>query len=67
MTLLLTILAMLLLGGETIRGFLLVLLVGIVSGTYSSVGVAAQLLVAWDEGDFDRHGRTLRRPARSSG
>ncbi|MFA7296514.1 MAG: protein translocase subunit SecF [Dehalococcoidia bacterium] len=53
-TVLLTILAMLLLGGETIRAFLLVLLVGIVSGTYSSIGVAAQLLVAWDEGDFDR-------------
>lgn len=54
MTVLLTILAMLLLGGETIRSFLLVLLVGIVAGTYSSVGIAAQLLVAWDEGDFDR-------------
>lgn len=53
-TVLLTILAMLLLGGESIRAFLLVLLVGIVSGTYSSIGVASQLLVAWDEGDFDR-------------
>jgi len=31
-----------------------VLLVGVISGTYSSIGVAAQLLVAWEEGDFNR-------------
>ena len=65
-TVLLTILAMLLLGGETIRAFLLVLLVGIVSGTYSSIGVAAQLLVAWDEGDFDRLLGRKRAPARAT-
>ena len=53
-TVLLTIMAMLLLGGASIREFLLVLLVGIVSGTYSSVGVAAQLLVSWEVGDFPR-------------
>lgn len=53
-TVLLTVLALLLLGGASIREFLLVLLVGIISGTYSSVGVAAQLLVAWEEGDFER-------------
>ncbi|RLT27270.1 MAG: protein translocase subunit SecF [Chloroflexi bacterium] len=61
-TVLLTVVAMLLLGGESIREFLLVLLVGIISGTYSSIGVAAQLLVSWEEGDFARlFGR--RRPA----
>ena len=65
-TVLLTILAMLLLGGETIRAFLLVLLVGIVSGTYSSIGVAAQLLVAWDEGDFDRLLARKREAARAT-
>ena len=53
-TVLLTIVAMLLLGGASIREFLLVLLVGIISGTYSSVGVAAQLLVSWEVGDFAR-------------
>lgn len=53
-TVLLTVLALLLLGGVTIQSFLLVLLVGVISGTYSSIGVAAQLLVAWEEGDFDR-------------
>jgi preprotein translocase subunit SecF len=30
------------------------MLVGLVSGTYSSVFIAAQLLVSWDEGDFSR-------------
>ena len=53
-TLLLTVLALLLLGGVTIQSFLLVILVGVVAGTYSSVGVAAQLLVAWEGGDFGR-------------
>jgi preprotein translocase subunit SecF len=53
-TVLLTILAMLLLGGVTIQSFLLVLLVGVIAGAYSSVGVAAQLLVSWENGDFAR-------------
>ena len=53
-TLLFTVLALLLLGGVTIQSFLLVILVGVVAGTYSSIGVAAQLLVAWEEGDFGR-------------
>lgn len=50
----LTVVAMLLIGGATIQNFLIVLLVGIISGTYSSIGVAAQLLVAWEKGDFGR-------------
>ncbi|WP_322794995.1 protein translocase subunit SecF [Tepidiforma sp.] len=56
----LTIVAMLLIGGETIRNFLLVLLVGIVAGTYSSIGVAAQVLVAWENRDLARFWRKLR-------
>lgn len=56
----LTIVAMLLIGGETIRNFLLVLLVGIVSGTYSSIGVASQLLVAWENRDLARLWRRIR-------
>jgi preprotein translocase subunit SecF len=54
------VVAMMLIGGETIRNFLLVLLVGIVAGTYSSICVAAQLLVAWENGDFGRFFRRLR-------
>ncbi|MEX2237433.1 MAG: protein translocase subunit SecD [Dehalococcoidia bacterium] len=52
LTVVLTIVAMLLLGGQAIREFLLVLLIGIISGTYSSVFVASQLLVSFDRGDF---------------
>ena len=53
-TLLFTILALLWLGGPTIGSFLLVLLVGVVAGAYSSVAIAAQVLVSWDEGDASR-------------
>lgn len=60
-TLLLTVLAMLLLGGVTIREFLLVILVGVVAGMYSSIGIAAQLLVAWDQGELGRWLRLGRR------
>ena len=53
-TLVVTIGALLLLGGVTMQSFLLVLLIGVVSGTYSSIFVAAQLLVSWEEGDVLR-------------
>ena len=53
-TLLLTLLALMLFGGATIREFLLVLLVGVIVGTYSSIGVASQLLVAWEKGGILR-------------
>ncbi len=62
----LTVVAMLLIGGVTIRNFLIVLLVGIVSGTYSSVGIAAQLLVAWENKDLQRFWRRLRGGGRGS-
>jgi preprotein translocase subunit SecF len=51
-TLFLAILALVLLGGETIQDFLITMLVGLLFGTYSSIFVAAQLLVAWEEGDL---------------
>jgi preprotein translocase subunit SecF len=57
----LTVVAMLLIGGDTIQNFLIVLLVGIVSGTYSSIGIASQLLVAWENNDLGRAFRRLRR------
>lgn len=53
-TLVLTVVALLLIGGATIQNFLLVLLVGVIAGVYSSVGVAAQLLVVWDKGEMQR-------------
>jgi preprotein translocase subunit SecF len=54
MTVVLTLLALLLIGGPTIRDFVLVLLIGIISGTYSSIAIASQLLVVWQNGTFAR-------------
>jgi preprotein translocase subunit SecF len=54
-----TVTAMLLIGGETIRDFLLVLLVGVVAGTYSSIFIAAQLLVVWERNDVGRFFRRI--------
>ncbi len=52
--------ALLLLGPPTIRTFALALLLGVVSGTYSSIFNAAQILVAWHEWDAKRKGRPAR-------
>jgi preprotein translocase subunit SecF len=49
-TLLFTLLALILFGGQTIREFLWVLLIGVIVGTYSSIGVATQVLVVWEKG-----------------
>lgn len=51
-TTLLTLFAVLVLGGATIQHFMLTLIVGIVSGAYSSIFNATALLVAWDEGSL---------------
>ena len=48
------IMAMLLFGGQSLRDFLIVLLLGVIVGTYSSVFIAAQVLVSWDEGALQR-------------
>lgn len=50
LTVLLTLLALLLFGGPTIRNFVLILTIGLLSGTYSSIFNAAQLLVVWQNG-----------------
>ena len=54
LTLVFAILALLLMGGGSIRDFLLAMLIGTVAGTYSSIFFAAQILVSWDEGDLPR-------------
>jgi preprotein translocase subunit SecF len=46
-TVVLVLLSLFLFGGETLRGFVLALLIGIVSGTYSSIFNASPLLVVW--------------------
>ncbi|HIQ06053.1 MAG TPA: protein translocase subunit SecF, partial [Anaerolineae bacterium] len=58
-------LALILFGGVTIRGFVTTLLVGIISGTYSSIFNASQLLVVWEHGEVGQFLRRLfgRQPA----
>ncbi|MEK7178617.1 MAG: protein translocase subunit SecF [Patescibacteria group bacterium] len=46
-TVLLTLLALYIFGGEILRYFILALMVGIFSGTYSSIFIASPLLVSW--------------------
>ncbi len=55
------IMAMLLFGGQSLRDFLIVLLLGVIVGTYSSIFIAAQVLVSWDEGALQRITRRLPR------
>jgi preprotein translocase subunit SecF len=57
-TAVLVLVALILLGGETIRDFVTIMAIGIISGTYSSIFIASQLLVSWDEGDFRNPLRT---------
>lgn len=49
LTVVFVLVALLLFGGETIRWFVVALLVGIISGTYSSIFNATALLVWWEE------------------
>ena len=53
-TLVVALIALFLIGGVTIRPFVLVLLVGAVAGTYSSIAVASQIVVLWEEGSIQR-------------
>lgn len=53
-----TLTALALLGGVTVRIFVVTLLIGILSGTYSSIFNASPLLVVWENGEI---GSFLRR------
>ncbi len=52
LTVMITLLAMVLLGGTTIRHFVMILLIGVFSGTYSSIFNAASILVVWENKDW---------------
>jgi len=54
LTTLLVLLALLLLGGATIHNFVLALTIGIIAGTYSSIFIAAPLVVLWERGELGR-------------
>ncbi|NDJ52740.1 MAG: protein translocase subunit SecF [Chloroflexi bacterium] len=44
--------SILLFGGDTVRQFITILLVGLLCGTYSSIFTAVPLLVAWEKGEL---------------
>jgi preprotein translocase subunit SecF len=52
LTVLLTLLALLLFGGVTTQHFVTILLVGVLSGTYSSIFNAAPILVVWENREW---------------
>jgi len=62
LTVIFTLLALVLFGGGSTRLFVLALLIGIISGTYSSIFNASQLLVAWENGEIQRVFRRLTGP-----
>ncbi len=59
----LTVLALFVFGGEVLKGFSFALVVGILIGTYSSIAVAAPMLVAYQEWRAGKSGRVAVVPA----
>jgi preprotein translocase subunit SecF len=55
----LTVLSLYLFGGEVLHGFSFALVIGIIIGTYSSIAVAAPMLVAYQEWRAQRGRRSL--------
>ena len=58
----LTVLSLYIFGGQVLNGFSFALVVGILIGTYSSIAIAAPMLVAWQEWRTKR-GKTVVLPA----
>ena len=61
----LTVLALFLFGGEVLHGFSLALVIGILIGTYSSIAIAAPILVAYQDWRIDKGKRPVGMPAKA--
>ena len=61
----LTVLALFLFGGEVLRGFSLALVIGILIGTYSSIAIAAPILVAYQDWRAERGQKPIAMPVRT--
>ena len=61
----LTVLALYLFGGEVLRGFSLALVIGILIGTYSSIAIAAPILVAYQDWRISKGKRAAAMPVRA--
>lgn len=59
------IIAILLFGGESIKQFIAILFIGLLTGTYSSLFIAVPLLVSWQKGEipFVNRQRALPQPS----
>ena len=62
----LTVLSLYLFGGEVLRGFSLALVIGILIGTYSSIAVAAPMLVAYQDWRARKAGEAVARSMSAS-
>jgi preprotein translocase subunit SecF len=62
----LSVLSMVIFGGEVLKGFSLALLVGISFGTYSSIAIASPIMVWWEQ-RLERANRISAPPSRQSG
>ena len=67
LTVVFTLTALLLFAGSSIQTFILALLIGITSGTYSSIFNAAPLLTVWEEWEERRRVAASGRPVRRAG
>jgi len=63
----LTVLALFLFGGEVLHGFSFALVIGILIGTYSSIAIAAPILVAYQEWRGERGKKPIAMPLRAGG
>ncbi len=63
LTVMLTLLSLVLFGGVTIRHFVLILLIGVFSGTYSSIFNAAPILIVWENKEWRKWFRKNAKPA----
>ena len=63
LTTLLVVLALLFFVGATIQNFAVVLLIGIVAGTFSSICIAPNLLIVWERGEWGRIFKRTSKPA----
>jgi preprotein translocase subunit SecF len=61
----LTVLALYLFGGEVLRGFSLALVIGILIGTYSSIAIAAPILVAYQDWRISKGKRPMAMPVKT--
>jgi SecD/SecF fusion protein len=70
LTVFLTILILFLVGGEVTKGFAFAMLIGVITGTYSSIFVAAPILVDFakdkplGEADLLHHENSKKAPAK---